>query len=128
MKFAKIVFAAAGIWGIIVTVPLYFLEHYVGRQNPPELTHPEFYYGFVGVTNLALVASDRITIATATRHYRTSRWRRTRPTVASRVGWLRARWHRYRCPHGGPASVLCPIIRKTILIAEANLKAGIGVF
>jgi hypothetical protein len=49
MKFAKIVFYAAGIWGILVLTPLYFLFDRIGRQDPPPVTHPGFYYGFVGV-------------------------------------------------------------------------------
>jgi hypothetical protein len=50
MKFAKIVFTFAGIWGVLVTLPLYFLYDFVGHQSPPVITHPEFYFGFVGVT------------------------------------------------------------------------------
>lgn len=50
MKFAKAVFTIAGIWGLAVTLPLYFLFGYIGRQSPPAINHPEFYYGFVGVT------------------------------------------------------------------------------
>lgn len=49
MKFAKIVFYVAGIWGILVLTPLYFLFDRIGRQDPPPITHPGFYYGFVGV-------------------------------------------------------------------------------
>ena len=49
MKFAKIVFRAAGVWGLLVLLPMYFLLDQVGRQDPPAVTHPEFYYGFVGV-------------------------------------------------------------------------------
>ena len=50
MKFAKIVFTVAGIWGIVVTLPLYFLYDFIGRRSPPAINHPEFYYGFAGVT------------------------------------------------------------------------------
>ena len=49
MKFAKIVFYAAGIWGFLVLTPLYFLFDRIGRHDPPPITHPGFYYGFVGV-------------------------------------------------------------------------------
>jgi len=49
MKFAKLVFAVAGIYGLIVLLPQYFLEEKVGRDLPPPITHPEFYYGFIGV-------------------------------------------------------------------------------
>lgn len=48
MKFAKVVFWCAGIWGILVLTPLYFLFDRIGRQDPPPITHPGFYYGFVG--------------------------------------------------------------------------------
>ena len=45
-------FLIAGIYGILVLVPQYFLKTQFGIDNPPAITHPEFYYGFVG---LALV-------------------------------------------------------------------------
>jgi hypothetical protein len=48
MKFAKIVFWIAGIWGVLVLTPLYFMFDLIGRQDPPPITHPAFYYGFVG--------------------------------------------------------------------------------
>jgi hypothetical protein len=49
MKFAKIAFFSAGIWGILVLTPLYFMFDLIGRQDPPPITHPAFFYGFVGV-------------------------------------------------------------------------------
>ena len=49
MKFAKIVFRVAAIWGIVVLTPLYFLFDVIGRNDPPPITHPGFYYGFVGI-------------------------------------------------------------------------------
>ena len=49
MKFARYSFAAAGTIGILVLVPMYFLLEKTGIDNPPPVTHPEFYYGFVGV-------------------------------------------------------------------------------
>lgn len=49
MRFAKIVFWIAAIWGFVALTPLYFLFDTVGRQYPPPITHPDFYYGFVGV-------------------------------------------------------------------------------
>ncbi len=49
MKFAKVVFWAAGIWGFLVLTPLYFMFGLIGRKDPPAITHPGFYYGFVGV-------------------------------------------------------------------------------
>jgi hypothetical protein len=49
MSFATRVFRIAGIYGLIVLVPQYFLEAHVGRTSPPPITHPEYYYGFIGV-------------------------------------------------------------------------------
>ncbi len=49
MKFAKVVFWVAGIWGVLVLTPLYFMFDAIGRKDPPAITHPGFYYGFVGV-------------------------------------------------------------------------------
>ena len=49
MKFARIVFWFAGVWGFLILTPLYFLFETIGRQTPPPMTHPGFYYGFVGV-------------------------------------------------------------------------------
>jgi hypothetical protein len=49
MKFAKVVFWIAGIWGVLVLTPLYFMFNVIGRQDPPAITHPGFYYGFVSV-------------------------------------------------------------------------------
>ncbi len=47
MKFAKIIFWIAGIWGVLVITPLFFMFNLIGRQDPPPITHPGFYYGFV---------------------------------------------------------------------------------
>ena len=49
MKFAKIVFRVAGTWGLSVLTPLYFMFDLIGRNDPPPITHPGFFYGFVGV-------------------------------------------------------------------------------
>jgi hypothetical protein len=49
MRFAKTVFTGAGLWGLVVLAPMYFMFDLVGRQYPPPITHPDFYYGFVGL-------------------------------------------------------------------------------
>ncbi|HJQ68996.1 MAG TPA: hypothetical protein VKA70_08490 [Blastocatellia bacterium] len=49
MRFAKVIFLIAGIYGLVVVLPQYFLEEKTGRDFPPPITHPEYYYGFVGV-------------------------------------------------------------------------------
>jgi hypothetical protein len=49
MKFARIVFWIAAIWGALVLAPLYFIFDMISRNDPPAITHPGFYYGFVSV-------------------------------------------------------------------------------
>jgi hypothetical protein len=68
MKFAKIVFWIAGIWGILVLTPLYFMFTLIGRQDPPAITHPGFFYGFVGVALVWQIAF--LVIATDPVRYR----------------------------------------------------------
>ena len=53
MKFAKVVFMVAGIYGLLVLVPQFFLEAKIGRDTPPPITHPEFFYGFICVAVLS---------------------------------------------------------------------------
>jgi hypothetical protein len=50
MKFARYVFLTAGIYGVLVIAPQYFMEAKTGIDFPPAITHPEYYYGFIGVT------------------------------------------------------------------------------
>ena len=49
MIFARRVFLIAAIYGMIVLVPQYFMEGRIGRDFPPPITHPEQFYGFIGV-------------------------------------------------------------------------------
>lgn len=49
MRFAKRVFIGAGIWGLVMLTPLYFTFDLVGRAYPPPITHPDLYYGFIGL-------------------------------------------------------------------------------
>lgn len=49
MKFARGVFSLAGVWGLLVLSPFYFMLDSLGRESPPPLTHPEFYFGFIAV-------------------------------------------------------------------------------
>src|ERR1700680_5048383 len=48
VRFAKIVFRVAAIWGVLVITPLYFMFDLIGRNDPPPITHPGFFYGFAG--------------------------------------------------------------------------------
>lgn len=47
--FARRVFAIAGVYGLLVLGPHYFMEARVGRDSGVAVTHPEYFYGFVGV-------------------------------------------------------------------------------
>lgn len=49
MKFAKYTFYTAGIYGLLVLLPQFFLLDKTGRDYPPAITHPEYFYGFVAV-------------------------------------------------------------------------------
>lgn len=50
VRAAKIIFLVAGISGLITVFPMYFSEQRIARDYPPPITHPEFFYGFIGVT------------------------------------------------------------------------------
>ena len=49
MKFAKYVFIGAGIWGIVVLTPLYWLVDISGRHYAPPTDYPAFFFGFIAV-------------------------------------------------------------------------------
>jgi hypothetical protein len=49
MTFARWTFRLAGLYGLLVTIPLYFSEGRIGRDFPPAITHPDLFYGFIGV-------------------------------------------------------------------------------
>lgn len=49
MKLARYIFLFAGIYGLLVLAPQYFLEAKTGTDYPPAITHAEYFYGFIGV-------------------------------------------------------------------------------
>jgi hypothetical protein len=49
MNFARRVFFVAAVYGVLALLPQYFMEERIGRDFPPPITHPEHFYGFVGV-------------------------------------------------------------------------------
>jgi hypothetical protein len=60
--FAKRVFFWAGVYGLIVLLPQYFMEQRIGLDYPPAITHPEHFYGFIGLAvawQLAFLAISR---------------------------------------------------------------------
>ena len=50
MKFARIVFVAAGVWGIVILTPFYFLFDAIGRLYASPINYPQGYYGFLAIT------------------------------------------------------------------------------
>lgn len=48
-KFAQRVFFWSAIYGFLALLPQYFMEAKIGRDFPPAITHPEQFYGFLGV-------------------------------------------------------------------------------
>ncbi len=81
MKFSKIVFWIAGIWGLLILTPLYFMFDVIGRNDPPPITHPGFFYGFVGVALAWQVAF--IVIATDPARFRPLMI----PGILEKVSW-----------------------------------------
>jgi len=49
MNFSRRIFLIAGIYGLIALLPQYLMEDKVGTDYPPAITHPEYFYGFLGV-------------------------------------------------------------------------------
>ena len=49
MRFARMVFTGAGIWGIAVLIPLYWLVDISGRHYAPPADYPQFFFGFIAV-------------------------------------------------------------------------------
>jgi hypothetical protein len=49
MKLARFTFICAGVWGIAVLTPFYWLVDLTGRRYDPPATYPHFFYGFVAV-------------------------------------------------------------------------------
>ena len=49
MKSTKYIFIIAGVYGLIVLLPMYFFETKFNADFPPAITHPEYFYGFIGV-------------------------------------------------------------------------------
>ena len=69
MRFGRVVFTIAGVWGLLIMTPLYFAFDAVGRAYPPPITHPDLYFGFIGVTLAWQIAF--LVIATNPVRYRT---------------------------------------------------------
>jgi hypothetical protein len=49
MRFARTIFILAGLWGILVLTPFYWLVDLSGRHYAPPTDYPAFFYGFISV-------------------------------------------------------------------------------
>ena len=47
MRFARWTFLIAGVWGIAILTPIFFLVDVSGRPYPPPAEYPHFFYGFL---------------------------------------------------------------------------------
>ncbi len=70
VTFARRVFLCAGVIGLVTLLPQYFMEARIGRDYPPPITHPEHFYGFVGVGAVwqilfLIIASDPVRLRPA---------------------------------------------------------------
>lgn len=48
MKTPRLIFTIAGIYGLLILTPFFFLERKIAEMQPGGLSNPEYYYGFVG--------------------------------------------------------------------------------
>lgn len=81
MTFARRVFTVAWIYGFASLLPMYVMEGWYMERLPPALTHPEFYYGFIGVALawqvlFVLIARDPVRLRPA-----------MLPAVLEKLGW-----------------------------------------
>jgi hypothetical protein len=49
VRFARITFTVAGVWGVAVLMPLFWLVDVSGRRYAPPSDYPQFFYGFLSV-------------------------------------------------------------------------------
>jgi len=49
MTFSRYVFTGAGVWGVVVLTPLFWLVDVTGRRYTPPADYPQFFYGFLSV-------------------------------------------------------------------------------
>jgi len=49
MLHSRRILSSAAIYGFIVLLPQYLMESRTGSDFPPPITHPEYFYGFLGV-------------------------------------------------------------------------------
>jgi hypothetical protein len=50
VRFARWVFLVAGVWGVLVLTPMYFLYDFKTGHTPTGTSSPDIYFGFASVT------------------------------------------------------------------------------
>jgi hypothetical protein len=65
MRFATVVFRLAGVYGIVVLIPMYFLFDQPGGTYEPPIPYPQAYHGFLSVAMawqvaFLVIASDPV--------------------------------------------------------------------
>jgi len=82
MRFARIVFVAAGVWGIAVLTPIYFLVDVTGRQYARPAEYPHFFYGFLSVALAWQIAF--LVIGSSPARFRPLMI----PAIVEKLGWV----------------------------------------
>ena len=118
MKFAKIVFAVAGVWGIAVLTPFYFLVDIAGHAYAPPATYPHFFYGFLSVTMAWQIAF--LVIASDPARFRPLMI----PSILEKLGYIATVAVLYRQARISPsdASTAAPDMLLAILFVAAFVK------
>lgn len=68
VRTARMIFGFAGVYGLAVLAFFYFAEPLYRRYDPPGLSHPEHYYGFLGAA--AVMQLVYLTIARDPQRFR----------------------------------------------------------
>ena len=82
MRFARFVFIGAGVWGVIVLTPLFWLTDVTGRRYAPPADYPQFFYGFVSVAMAWQIAF--VVIGSNPKRFRPLMI----PSMLEKLGWV----------------------------------------
>lgn len=52
VRTARLTYRFAGVYGLIVLIPFFFLEARIAAASPSGLSHVEYYYGFLGAAGV----------------------------------------------------------------------------
>jgi hypothetical protein len=122
MRFAKVVFIGAGIWGIVVLTPLYFLVDVTGRPWAAPADYPHFFYGFLSLAMAWQVAF--LVIGSDPSRFRLLML----PSILEKLGFIVtvAVLHGQGRITDAEASIAAPDLVLGVLFVAAFLKTGRG--